>query len=57
MATRIAAVLEDDLDGGPADQTLVFGLGGTEYEIDLSTRNAARFRRQLAPRSPPLAGG
>jgi len=49
MATRIAIVLEDDLDGGPADQTLQFGLSGTEYEIDLSARNATRFRRQLAP--------
>jgi hypothetical protein len=24
-------------------------LGGTEYEIDLSTKNATAFRRQLAP--------
>jgi nucleoid-associated protein Lsr2 len=49
MATRIAIVLEDDLDGGPADQTLKFGLGGTAYEIDLSAENATKFRRQLAP--------
>jgi Lsr2 len=49
MAMKIAIVLEDDLDGGPADQTLEFGLGGTEYVIDLSAKNAARFRRQLAP--------
>jgi hypothetical protein len=26
-----------------------FSLGGTDYEIDLSKRNAAAFRRQLAP--------
>ena len=25
-----------------------FGLGGTDYEIDLSTKNASAFRRQLA---------
>src|SRR5260221_12380056 len=49
MATRTAVVLEDDLDGGRADQTLEFGLDGTEYVIDLSARNAARFGRQLAP--------
>ena len=49
MATRIAIALEDDLDGGPADQTLRFGLGGTEYEIDLSATNAGRFRQQLTP--------
>ena len=49
MATRIAIALEDDLAGGPADQTLRFGLGGSEYEIDLSAENAGRFRQQLAP--------
>ena len=26
-----------------------FGIGGTEYETDLSTENATAFRRQLAP--------
>jgi hypothetical protein len=26
-----------------------FGLGGTDYEIDLSTKNANAFRQQLAP--------
>jgi hypothetical protein len=49
MARRTIVVLEDDLDGGPADETLHFGIGGLEYEIDLSTKNAARLRKQLAP--------
>ena len=49
MATRISVALEDDLDGGPAEETLRFGLGGSEYEIDLSKKNASRFRRQIAP--------
>jgi hypothetical protein len=49
MATRITVALEDDLDGGPADQTLWFGLGGSEYEIDLTSKNATAFRTQLAP--------
>jgi hypothetical protein len=49
MAQRITVALEDDLDGGPADETVRFGLGGTGYEIDLSTKNATAFRRQLAP--------
>jgi hypothetical protein len=49
MAQKITVALEDDLDGGPADATLRFGLGGTEYEIDLSTKNANAFRGQLAP--------
>src|SRR5499426_3570729 len=49
MAQKITVALEDDLDGGPADETVRFGLGGSDYEIDLSTKNAAAFRRQLAP--------
>jgi hypothetical protein len=49
MAQKITVALEDDLDGGPADQTVRFGIGGAQYEIDLSTTNAAAFRRQLAP--------
>jgi hypothetical protein len=48
MAQKITVALEDDLDGGPADETVRFGLGGTEYEIDLSTKNANAFHRQLA---------
>jgi Lsr2 len=49
MAQTITVALEDDLDGGPADETVRFGFGGTDYEIDLSTKNADAFRRQLAP--------
>ena len=41
--------LEDDLDGGPADETVRFEVGGTEYEIDLNKKNARAFRKQLAP--------
>jgi hypothetical protein len=49
MAQKITVTLQDDLDGGPADETVRFAIGGTSYEIDLSTRNAAAFRWQLAP--------
>src|SRR5215470_12809485 len=49
MAQRVTVELQDDLEGGPADQTLRFGIGGLDYEIDLSKKNASRFRRQLAP--------
>jgi len=49
MAQRVTVVLEDDIDGGPADETLRFGLDGTEYEIDLMKNNASTFRRQIAP--------
>jgi hypothetical protein len=49
MATKAGLARVDDLDGGPADETLRFGLGGAEYEIDLNAANATAFRRQLAP--------
>src|SRR5215470_9419719 len=49
MATKITVILEDDLDGGPADETVRFGLAGQDYEIDLNKHNARAFRRQLAP--------
>jgi hypothetical protein len=49
MAQKITVELQDDLDGGPADETVRFGVDGSEYEIDLSKKNAAAFRRKLAP--------
>jgi nucleoid-associated protein Lsr2 len=49
MAQKITVALEDDLDGGPAAETIRFAIGGTEYEIDLSKKHAAAFRRKLAP--------
>lgn len=49
VATRTTVTLEDDLDGGPAEETLWFSLSGVDYEIDLSAKNAASFRSQLAP--------
>ena len=41
--------LVDDLDGGNADETVQFGLDGATYEIDLSKKNAAAFRKALVP--------
>src|SRR6266513_5722130 len=49
MATKVTIALEDDLDGGPAEETVRFAVGGTEYEIDLNKKNARTFRKQLAP--------
>jgi nucleoid-associated protein Lsr2 len=46
---RVTVALEDDLEGGPADETVRFGFGGADYEIDLSKKNAAALRKQLAP--------
>jgi len=49
MAQKVTVALEDDLTGGPADETVRFALEGADYEIDLSTKNAAAFRKLLAP--------
>lgn len=46
---RVEVRLEDDLTGGPADETVKFGLDGMDYEVDLTSRHAAEFRRRLAP--------
>jgi len=49
MATKVTIALEDDLEGGPADETVRFAVGGAAYEIDLNKKNARAFRKQLAP--------
>ncbi len=48
MVQKVSIALEDDLDGGPAAETVRFGLGGAEYEIDLSKKNARAFRKGLS---------
>lgn len=49
MAKRVQVILEDDLDGSQAAETVSFGLDGVSYEIDLSEANATRLREELAP--------
>src|SRR3954451_18081989 len=48
MAQKTLVVLEDDLDGGTADETVRFSLDGVNYEIDLSSKNAGKFRDDVA---------
>lgn len=48
MAQKVHIVLEDDLDGSPATETVSFGLDGKTYEIDLNDKNAAALRDALA---------
>ncbi|MGW0064789.1 histone-like nucleoid-structuring protein Lsr2 [Streptosporangium sandarakinum] len=48
MATRREEIIIDDLDGSPADETIVFAFGGGEYEIDLSAAHAEEFRRDMS---------
>ncbi|HEY8790909.1 MAG TPA: Lsr2 family protein [Actinopolymorphaceae bacterium] len=48
MAQQVNVVLVDDLDGSEAGETVVFGLDGTTYEIDLSEKNAKKLRDSIA---------
>jgi Lsr2 len=48
MAQKIQTFFIDDLDGSEAEGTVLFGLGGTHYEIDLSTEHAKELRTALA---------
>jgi hypothetical protein len=47
MSSKVLVILEDDLDGGKADETVEFGLDGTSYAIDLSDANAKKLRDTL----------
>jgi len=47
MASRTIVLLEDDVDGSKADETIEFGIDGTTYAIDLSDQNAKKLRGAL----------
>jgi Lsr2 len=48
MAQQIQTLFIDDIDGGPAEGTVRFGLDGTDYEIDLSTAHTEELHKVLA---------
>lgn len=48
MAQRVQVILEDDLDGSSAEETITFALDGVTYEIDLSGANAKKLRDDLS---------
>lgn len=48
MTQKVQILLEDDIDGTEATQSITFGLDGTTYEIDLNDKNAERLRKALA---------
>lgn len=48
MAQKVNIILVDDIDGSEATQTVVFGLDGANYEIDLTDKNAQKLRDALA---------
>ena len=47
MATKTVTSLVDDIDGSAAKETIQFALDGTQYTIDLSGRNAEKFRGDM----------
>jgi hypothetical protein len=48
MAQRVQVLLIDDIDGGEGAETITFALDGVSYEIDLSSKNAAKLRDAFA---------
>jgi len=49
MTRKIHVQLIDDLDASEASETMRFEVDGRAYEIDLSSRNAQRFRAEIGP--------
>ena len=49
MAKRVIHELIDDLNGQAAEESVSFALDGVQYEIDLTSKNAAKLRSALAP--------
>ncbi|NUT72760.1 Lsr2 family protein [Pseudarthrobacter sp. C4D7] len=48
MAKKTVVVLEDDIDGSEASETVSFALDGSEYVIDLNEGHANELRGVLA---------
>ena len=48
MAQQVQVLLIDDIDGSEGAETVTFSLDGVSYEIDLSTKNAAKLRDAFA---------
>ncbi len=49
MAQRTQVLYVDDIDGSDAEGTVRFGLGGTDYEIDLNKKHTAQFAQAIGP--------
>jgi hypothetical protein len=49
MTQKIIYSRTDDITGDDGAELIPFGFGGTEYEIDLSPDNAAKFRAIFEP--------
>ena len=49
MASRTITTMTDDLDGSEATETIAFAFEGKSLEVDLSSKNADKFRRAMQP--------
>jgi hypothetical protein len=49
VAQKVQVSFVDDLDGSEAEGTVLFGIDGREYEIDLSKKNADKLARAVQP--------
>jgi hypothetical protein len=49
LAQRMQVLYVDDIDGTEAEGTIRFGLGGTDYEIDLNKKHADQFAKAIDP--------
>lgn len=49
MATETTVRLVDDIDGGPATETVEFGIDGRHYTIDLNDVHAKGLRDSITP--------
>jgi hypothetical protein len=47
MAKQVQTRLVDDLDGSEAAETVLLGLDGKAFELDLSEKNAKKLRKAL----------
>ncbi|MDQ0616783.1 histone-like nucleoid-structuring protein Lsr2 [Arthrobacter globiformis] len=47
MARKTVVIIEDDLDGSEASETVQFAIDGAEYEIDLNEKHANELRQAL----------
>jgi hypothetical protein len=47
MSSKVVVLLQDDVDGTRADETIEFGIDGTTYAIDLNEQNAKKLRGAL----------
>lgn len=49
MAQKVLTMLQDDIDGSKASETVTFALDGVTYEIDLNVKHANKLRKAFAP--------